>query len=76
MGLYSRGLIIGGIFASEIWRALIIIIIIILGGGGRGAYYRNFTVFSSPFHLNNVNLFMINLFILYSCDCSGNSKVP
>ena len=47
MGLYSGGLIIGTIFASEILGGLfsgglIIIIIIFLGGGGRS--YRNFTV--------------------------------
>ena len=43
MGLYSGGLIIGKVFASEIWGG---------GGGGLfsgglifgGAYYRNFTV--------------------------------
>ena len=53
MGLYSEGLIIGRIFASEIWGAyfregLFISLFISLffwGRGGGGAYYRNFTVF-------------------------------
>ena len=47
MGLYSGGLVIGRIFASEIWggggRLFSGGLIVFLGG--RGTYYRNFTVF-------------------------------
>ena len=42
MGLYLRGLIIRGIFASEIWGAYFREGLFFFGGGG--AYYRNFTV--------------------------------
>ena len=42
MGLHSGGLIVGRIFASEIWGALIFSGGLIFGG----AYYRNFTVFT------------------------------
>ena len=48
MSLYSRGLIIGGIFASEIWGAYFF-----LGGGWGGAYYRNFTVCCIKVHSFN-----------------------
>ena len=41
MGLYSRGLIIGRIFTSEIWgayfRERLLLLLIFLGGGGGGA---------------------------------------
>ena len=45
MGLYLGGLIIGRIFASEIWRGyfLFIYLFFFFWGGG-GDYYRNFTV--------------------------------
>ena len=45
MGLYSGGLIIGGIFASEIWGPYLRegLFFFLGGGGGGGAYYRNFT---------------------------------
>ena len=42
MGLYSGGLIIGRIFASEIWGAYFREDLFWAGGGG--AYYRNFTI--------------------------------
>ena len=48
MGLYSRALIIEGIFASEIWGGLFsggLIYLFIFGGAGGGAYYLNFTVY-------------------------------
>ena len=50
MGLFSGGLIIGRISASEIWGAyfsegLFIYLFILFFGGGEGGYYRNFTVF-------------------------------
>ena len=52
MGLYSGGLIIGRISASEIWGAyfseglFIFLFFYFFGGeGGGGGYYRNFTVF-------------------------------
>ena len=43
MGLYSGGLIIGRIFASEIWGGAYLLGGVFFGGG---AYYRNFTVCS------------------------------
>ena len=49
MGLYLGGLIIGKIFASEIWGAYfregLLFLFFFLGGGGGGGY-RNFTVCS------------------------------
>ena len=45
MGLYSGGLVIGGIFTSEIWGAIFGRAYFFLVGGGR-AFYRNFTVCS------------------------------
>ena len=46
MGLYSGGLIIGRIFASEIWGAYFREDLFWAGGGGGGGggYYRNFTI--------------------------------
>ena len=50
MVLYSGGLIIGSIFASEIWGGGCLfsggLIYLFIGGG---AYYRNFTVFKNEF---------------------------
>ena len=43
MGLYLGGLIIGRIFASEIWGAYFLFFFL-GGGGGVGAYYGNFIV--------------------------------
>ena len=42
--------------------------------------YKSFAlhgIFPSPFHLNNVNLFMTNGHLIYSCDnlCSANGKL-
>ena len=42
--------------------------------------YKSFAlhgIFPSPFHLNNVNLFMTNDHLIYSCDnlCSANGKL-
>ena len=56
MGLYLGGLVIGRIFASEIWRShfregLLLLLFFFFWGGG--AYYRNFTVF---FSLNKVTV--------------------
>ena len=55
MGLYSGGLIIARISASEIWggglifgRAYVSFSFFFFGGG---AYYRNFTVFSVVYRL-------------------------
>ena len=46
MSLYSGGLIIGRIFASEIWEANYFRKgFFVGGGGGGGGYYWNFTVF-------------------------------
>ena len=49
MGLYLGGLIIGRIFASEIWGAYFWEGLFCGGGGGGGAYYWNFTVFVHVF---------------------------
>ena len=49
MGIYSGGLIIGRIFASEIREGLFLGGLFMAGGGGGGAHYRNFTVV----HLTN-----------------------
>ena len=70
MGLYTGGLIIGRIFASEIWgpyfrEGLYIYLYIYLffsaGGGEGGAYYRNFTVYSfnraTRINFRNASLF-------------------
>ena len=46
MSLYSGGLIIGRMFASDIWGYYVWESLYIFWGGG-GAYYRNFTVFQS-----------------------------
>ena len=55
MGLYSGGLIIGRIFASEIWGAYFREGFFFGGGGGMGAYYRNFkvSIFVTRETLNN-----------------------
>ena len=48
MCLYSGGLIIGRIFASEIWGGGLIFgraYFFLGGGGGGGAYNRNFTIY-------------------------------
>ena len=46
MGLYLGGLIIGRIFASEIWGASVFSGgLIFWRGEGGGAYYRIFTVY-------------------------------
>ena len=49
MGLYLGGLIVGRIFAFEIWGGGLFSVGLILweGGGGWGANYRNFTVFDN-----------------------------
>ena len=48
MGLFSGGLIIGRIFASEAWEVYFREGLFFFGGGGggegSGAYYRNFAV--------------------------------
>ena len=53
MGLYLGGLIVGRIFAFEIWGAYFregLLLLFFWGGGG--AYYRNVTVlFTSCIHL-------------------------
>ena len=61
MALYSEGLIIGTLCASEIF--FIFYFFILRGGGGgsggrifEGAYYRNFTVVYRSFHLNHPSL--------------------
>ena len=48
MGLYLGGLIIGRIFASEIWGAYFHegLLFFFWGGGWWGAHYCNFMVFS------------------------------
>ena len=72
MGLYSGGLIIGRIFASEIWGAYFRDRLLFLWGGGGGAYYRNFTVivlYLQIFNTQNSILFKISasgLFLKYS----------
>ena len=45
MGLYSGGLIIGRIFASENWGAYFREGLFLGGRGAGGSYYRNLTVF-------------------------------
>ena len=42
---YSRGLIVGRIFGSEIWGVACFRDSLFPREGGGGAYYRNFTVF-------------------------------
>ena len=54
MGLYSEGLIIRKIFASEIWGAYFWEGLIFSFFWGGGAYYWNFTVYSDHF-LKNIN---------------------
>ena len=46
MGLYTGGLIVGRIFASEIWGAYFWEGLFFFLGGG-GAYYRNFTIYNT-----------------------------
>ena len=73
MGLYSGGLIIGRIFASEIWPGAYFRkgLFFFLGGGG--AYYRNFTVFLficiSAVHIISFCVFVI--LIAYN-SCAGS----
>ena len=68
MGLYSGGLIIGSIFASEIWGAYFregLLLFFLVEGGGGGAYYRNLTVPRDPDSLLTVPIM---------CQTSGKTE--